>query len=96
MYFIQSVVSQWSICQSTCSQDVPVQHKMSLLLAPSSASRRIFPMLNRSHYKVGEESGGIVSRFHKVNPITKLLENPEDPITKLVKNPEESFHNSTK
>ena len=44
---------------------------MSLLLVPSSASRRIFPMLNRSHYKVAGESRG---------SITKLLENLEDPL----------------
>ena len=88
MYFIQSIVSsQLSICQSTCSQDVHVKHKMSLLLAPSSASRRIFPMLNRSHYKVAGESGGI---HHKGTGESR------GSITKLVKNPEELFHNSTK
>ena len=31
---------------------------MSLLLAPSSASRRIFPMLNRSLYNRGGGGGG--------------------------------------
>ena len=37
-------------------------------------------MLNRSHYKVGEESGGIVSRFHKVIPLQSCWRIQRNPL----------------